>query len=212
MTEDFTRLLTDEDRAVREMRIEWEKFFNGSRTVPPEELRDEIQSEIRALRNSNLRGVAENFRLSQVEARFNSFSELYGRRLHQVEEGRGPLAVVATRRGPELDPRRGVELGESLDPAAVEALYHGLSRGPGAGPRFDLESFRGYLAKQVGTLRARTGRRQDEVEGETAGGLIGDRSRDRRCAIVRIPGRQAPREGAGQDAPVRPTANSKEKP
>ena len=73
-----------------------------------------------------------------------------------MEEGRGPLAVPS-RGAPEHDPRRGVELGESLDPAAVEALYHGLSRGPGGGPRFDLESFRGYLEKQVGALRQRTG-------------------------------------------------------
>lgn len=152
------------------MRIEYEKFFNGARAVPPEELREQIQIEIRVLRNSNLRGVAENFRLSQVEARFNSLGELYGRRLRQVEEGRGPLVVATPRREARFDPDRGVELGENLDPAAVEALYQGLSRGPGEGPRFDLESFRGYLEKQVGALRARTGcsrvRFRVEADGE----------------------------------------------
>lgn len=144
-------------RTVRQMRIEYEKFFNGARDVPPEDLREQIQGEIRALRNSNLNSVAENFRLAQVEARFNSFGELYGRRLRQAEEGRGPLLVPGQRRAQRFDPHRGVEVGDDLDPAAVEALYQGLSRGPGQGPRFDLESFRDYLGKQVGALRARTG-------------------------------------------------------
>ena len=145
------------DGAVRDLRIEWEKFFNGSRAVPPEDLREQIQGEIRSLRNLNLRGVADNFRLGQIEARFNSFSELYNRRLRQSEEGRAPGVPVLAGRAPRFDPRRGVVLGETLSDEAVEALYHGLSRGAGKGPRFDLDSFRAYLEKQVGALRARTG-------------------------------------------------------
>jgi hypothetical protein len=142
------------ETAVRELRVEFEKFFNGARDVPPEDLREEIQGEIRVLRNANLRAVADNFRLSQVEARFNSFSEMFRRRLRNVEEGRGAVPAVA--RPPRIDPRRGVVLGDSVDDDAVEALYAGLARG-GGNPRFDLDSFRGYLEKQVGAIRAKTG-------------------------------------------------------
>lgn len=145
------------DQAVRELRIEWEKFFNGAVVVPPEELRQEIQQEIRGLRNANLRGVAENYRLSQVEARFNSFSELYGRRLRQSEEGRGPGLPALKDRAPRHDPQRGVILGERVDTAAAEALYQALAEGSAQAPSFDLESFRSYLERQVGALKAKTG-------------------------------------------------------
>jgi len=144
------------DKAVRNLRIEWEKFFNGAIAVPPEDLRDEIGSEIRRLRNSNLRGVAENYRLTQVEARYNSYSELYGRRLRHSEEGRGPGLAPLKDRAPRRDPRQGVILTDGVDTAAAEVLYEGLAKA-GQGPRFDLESFRGYLEKQLGALKAKTG-------------------------------------------------------
>jgi hypothetical protein len=47
--------------------------------------------------------------------------------------------------------------GGALDPAAVEALYHGLAAGPGEGPRFDLASFGSYLERQAAALHGRTG-------------------------------------------------------
>jgi hypothetical protein len=159
------------DGAVRDLRIEWEKFFNGSRQVPPEELREEIQQGIRTLRNVNLRSVADNFRLAQLEARFNSFSELYNRRLRQVEEGRTPGVPAVAERQPAYDPARGVVLGGEVDDAAVEALYQGLARG-GGGPRFDLESFRAYLDQQVGAMREKTGCSRVRFRLEPDGGKL----------------------------------------
>ena len=160
------------DGAIRELRVEWEKFFNGSRQVPPEELREEIQGEIRALRNVNLRSVADNFRLAQVEARFNSFSELFNRRLRQAEEGRVPGVAPVPERQRTFDPARGVVFGDDVGGAAVEALYHGLARGPGGPPRFDLESFRAYLEKQVGAMRAKTGCSRVRFRLEPDGGQL----------------------------------------
>lgn len=141
--------------AIEELRVEYERFFNGGRDVPPEEIRDRIQSELRALRNAKLKAAADNYRLAQLEARYNSFSEMYGRRLRQVEEGRGPAAAAADR--PDRDPERGVVVGERLTTESVEALYQGLARASGRGPKFDLESFRGYLEKQAGAIRSKTG-------------------------------------------------------
>ena len=42
-------------------------------------------------------------------------------------------------------------------PEAVEALYNGLASRPGDGPKFDLDSFEKYLARQVAALREKTG-------------------------------------------------------
>lgn len=146
------------EAAIRDLQIEYEKFFNGARDTPPTDVADAVRGEIRFLRNANLRAVADHWRLSQAEARFASFSELHNRRLRQREEGRGPRRVVERR--PAHDPRQGVVVGDRVDPAAVEALYAGLARGPGSGPGFDLDRFRVYLERQVESIRARTGCRE----------------------------------------------------
>lgn len=146
------------EAAIRDLQIEYEKFFNGARDTPPKEMADAVRGEIRFLRSANLRAVADNWRLSQAEARFSSVSELHNRRLRQREEGRGPLRVVERR--PVHDPRRGVVVGDRLEQDAVEALYAGLARASESGPGFDLDRFRAYLERQVETIRARTGCRQ----------------------------------------------------
>jgi hypothetical protein len=158
------------ETAISTMRVEFEKFFSGARDVPPEELRDEIRGEIRALRHAKLRAAADNFRLAQMEARFNSFSELFNRRLRRVEEGRWPSAPPPRAR--DLDPARGVVVDGELDPRVVEGLYAGLTSGSGRGPKFDLDTFRGYLEQQMETIRARTGRSRVRFRVENDGGRL----------------------------------------
>lgn len=158
------------EQGISTLRVEFEKFFNGAVDVPPEDLRDSLRSEIRELRLAKLKAAADNFRLAQLEARFNSFSELFSRRLRQVEEGRRPSAPPPRQR--VFDPRRGVVVEGSLDSKVVEGLYAGLAAGRGRGPKFDLDTFRGYLEKQVETIRARTGRRRVRFRVEDDGGRL----------------------------------------
>jgi hypothetical protein len=142
---------------IRQLQIDFERFFNGALPIPPEELRTRIQMQIRNLRNLNLASV-DSFRLGVVEARFNSYNEMFNRRVRDREEGRHPGAVRAA--APErrrYDAREGITFGASPDPEAVEALYQGLASGPGDGPKFDLDSFEKYLARQVASLREKTG-------------------------------------------------------
>jgi hypothetical protein len=144
-------------REIRKMQIEFERFFNGGLPIPPEELRTRIQTQIRQFRNLNLTAL-DSFRLGDLEARFNSYNELFNRRLRDREEGRQPGAArVALPERQRFDPREGITFGGSFDPEAVEALYHGLASGSGDGPKFDLDSFEKYLARQVASLREKTG-------------------------------------------------------
>ena len=159
------------DRAIKELRIEHERFFNGATQVPPDDLRNRIQQEIRRLRNEQLQGAAEQFRLNSLEARFNSFSERFNRRLRDHEEGRG-LHARDTSEGSQHDPRRGVVLGEDADEAAVHALYSGLQRRPGQGPKFDLDSFERYLQRQVSSIRQKTGCREVQFRLSEEGGKL----------------------------------------
>lgn len=155
-------LLDHLQRDIRQFQVDFERFFNGGLPLPPEELRNRIQAQLRNLRNTNITAAVDNFRLNDLEARYNSYNEMFNRRLRDVEEGRGPHRVVAVVEKPRYDPRGGIVFGSEIDSAAAEALYHGLVAGPGDGPKFDLDSFQTYLRRQTEAIRQKTG--CDEVQ------------------------------------------------
>ena len=141
---------------IRKLQVDFERFFNGGLPLPPEDLRARIQTQFRNLRNLNTTSAVDNFRLGDLEARFNTYNELFNRRLREREEGKHQPArtVVAEKR--RYDPTEGIVVGARLDPEAVEALYQGLASGPDA-PKFDLDSFQTYLDRQATALREKTG-------------------------------------------------------
>jgi hypothetical protein len=141
---------------IRRLQIDFERFFNGGLPFPPDELRTRLQTQIRNLRTLNLSSV-DSFRLGDLEARFNSYNELFNRRIREREEGRRhAVRPLAAAEKPRYDPAAGIVFGAKVDPAAVEALYQGLA-GRGEGPKFDLDSFQTYLARQAAALREKTG-------------------------------------------------------
>lgn len=146
-------------RDIQQLRVDFERFFNGALPFPPEELRGRVQAQIRQLRGmSNLATAVDTFRLGDLEARFNSYNELFNRRVRDQEEGRAPVAHAVPSPAPRrFDPAQGITLGARIDPEAAEALYHGLAASPGDSPRFDLDSFQTYLARQVAAIREKTG-------------------------------------------------------
>jgi len=146
-------------RDIQQLRIDFERFFSGALPFPPEELRLRIQAQLRGLRNSNLATAVDSFRLTDMEARYNSYNELYSRRLRNLEEGRRQVAhpPPPAAEEPRFDARRGVLVADRLEPLAVEALYNGLAADGGEAPRFDLASFGAFLMRQAAAMRAKTG-------------------------------------------------------
>ena len=144
------------ERDLTQMRIHYERFFNGAPGMDfptVERERTRIGHELRKLRNAKLSGVEETFRLASLEARYASYSELFGRRVRRLGEGDAPAAP----RKREPDAQDGLVVGERVEDRTVEALYRGLYREAGTRPRFDLESFRTYLERQLTTIRSQTG-------------------------------------------------------
>jgi hypothetical protein len=152
---DYKTVMDRWEVQFRQLQIEYEKFFNGAETIPPDEARRKLETDLRQLRNARL-SSAERFRLGTLEARYNSYSELFNRRQRQFEQGahRAGLAKVKGETGP--DARQGVTVGSSLGNDAVQALYVGLSQGAKA-PKFDLASFGEYLERQARLIRQKTG-------------------------------------------------------
>ena len=194
-------------QSIQELRIDFERFLNGAVLIPPEEKKTEIQRQIRRLRQANLQGAAETFRLGSLEARFNSLNELYNRRLRDHEEGRGRRPAAAGAPSSRHDVERGVVLGESVDDRAVEALYSGLQRRPGEGPQFDLDSFRTYLRRQVSTLREKTGCREVQFRVSEENGKMKLKARPLRARSSKEPQGESSGRSSGK-TPGKPPGGS----
>jgi len=75
-------------QSLRQLQIEWEKFFGGVERKPPTELKDRVEGLIRRYAYTEIRNNAERFRYQSLVSRYNTFSELWNKRLRAREEGR----------------------------------------------------------------------------------------------------------------------------
>lgn len=143
-------------QGIEQFRIDSLRYFAGDLKVPPDELKTQIATGFRRLRVGGIKGVADNFRLNSLEARFNSQVDLYNRKLREREQS-GSRKSAKQKAAPE-DPMRGVTLGKNGDSNAVEVLYKGLYLSGGSrNPSMDLEKFRSYIDRQAAVVRSKTG-------------------------------------------------------
>lgn len=153
----FERAANRLAKRIQQLRVDFQRFFAGDLDLPPLELRERITAELKRLRHDNRKGLAENFRLNTLEAQLNSYLELFGRRMRQLEQG-DRRNVSATPRTPKLDPDKGIVIGTGTPRPQVEALYQGLFlRDGNRNPKMDLERFRTYIHRQAEAIRTKTG-------------------------------------------------------
>ena len=144
------------DQDVRRFRIDFERFFSGNLPIPPDQMRINIQNQIKELRTEHMKAVAHRFRFNSLEAKFNALLVLYNRRLRESELGtRGRQQSESENEA--LDPVAGVIIAESPTLASVEALFQGLYADSDSGPKADLGKFQTYLEKQADQIRRKTG-------------------------------------------------------
>jgi hypothetical protein len=156
-------------QAIQKFQIDGQRFFAGDLPMPPDELRERIQADLRRLRSANIKGAAFNFRLGSLEARFNSHVELFGRRLRGREQA-GRKASAEERKA--LDPVSGVVIGNQADQESAKALYNGLYSATGSQPKMDLDRFRDYLDRQSAAIRQKTGCDEIQFRIATDGGKM----------------------------------------
>src|SRR6185295_9201280 len=91
------RVTTEQDLValeglMRQLQIEWEKFFAGVEKKPPTDLRSKVEALIRRYSNAEMRNNFERFRYQTLASRYATFNELWSKKLRAREEGR-PLGV-----------------------------------------------------------------------------------------------------------------------
>lgn len=76
------------ERSLKQLQIEWEKFFGGVEKKPPLEAKTRVEALIRKYAYAELRNNTERFRYQTISSRYATFNELWNKRLRAIEEGR----------------------------------------------------------------------------------------------------------------------------
>ena len=146
------------DRSIQQLKVDFERFFNGGLPIPPEDSRQAVRKQISTLRSRPMPALVDRFRLSTLEARFNTLDELFNRRLRDHEQGGG---AVARRLAPptpqQYDPYRGIVVGEAPPAEAIEALYRELYDDDTPSAETNFRKFQTYLLGQMAAIRERSG-------------------------------------------------------
>ncbi len=155
------------DRLLQQLRVEFERYFNGALDLPPIELQNSVGVKIRDLRNKT-RSSVDNFRLNSLEAKYNSYNEMFNRRLRDVEEGRVKIRNRDTSH--RVNVEQGVMVSGRIDDSAAAVFYQALYGDSSQGGKIDLDKFRGYLNQQTRRIRQKTGCSQVQFRLQREGG------------------------------------------
>ena len=88
LTEDLDLI----ESSIRLLKVEWEKFFGGVEKKPPQDMKAKLEALLRRYANVEVRSSTDRFRYQTLTARYNTFNELWSKRLRAIEEGR-PMGV-----------------------------------------------------------------------------------------------------------------------
>jgi hypothetical protein len=183
LSDDLDRL----DVSIRQLQRKWEMFFSGVEKRPPAELHSSVEKLVRQYAFSEIRNNTERFRYQTLSSRFNTFNELWQKRLRAREEGRAFGLHGARGAPPPTLPRpepgaRSAPSGREFrvtdptrDDAAVRALYERFvearrNTGESGAPAF--ESFRRLIDKQTTKIMGNKGARAVDFRLDTSGGKV----------------------------------------
>jgi len=177
---------------LRQLQIEWDKFFGRVEKKPPLELKAKVEGIIRRYAYEEMRNNNERFRYQSMAARYASFSELWNKRLRAFEEGRtlgvpGHLppppsaAPSAAAAGQARAAATGAGAGEirvrnpDKDESAVRALYDQfLQARQQAGEKgtVKFDSFQKLIGQQASRIMADKGAQAVDFRLETKEGKV----------------------------------------
>jgi len=75
------------DAGIRQLKIQYDMFFNGAIKLPPRELHAEVEKTVKRYLNASIPQYAQRFHFQSLVSRFNSLSELWARNMRSQEEG-----------------------------------------------------------------------------------------------------------------------------
>jgi hypothetical protein len=194
--EDLDQLET----AIRQLQIEWEKFFSGVEKKPPTDLKTRVEGLVRRYAYAEIRNNGDRFRYQSLTSRYNTFAELWAKRLRALEEGRPALlhgtkvphappppppaapptpAAAAAARAAAAGGEYRVRHPEK-DAAAVQKLYQQFveeRRRTGETGAVKFESFQKLIAQQASRILTEKGAKAVDFRLETKDGKVSLKAR-----------------------------------
>ena len=178
------------DESIRKLQIEWDKFFAGLERTPPNDLKRRTEQLIRRHIGTEIRNGALRFRFQSLSARYNTYNELWSKRLRYLEEGRpwhGPRITpaapeptaqekAAAARAAAPSAAAGYRVSNSLgDGETVKRLYDQFvearqKSGETAAVKF--ESFHKLIAQQTGRILSEKGAKAVDFRLENKEGKV----------------------------------------
>lgn len=160
------------DEGLKNLKIEYNRYFTGALDRPPLELQNSLGAIIRRhSQNPEGRRTAEQFRLNALVSRFHSLTEMWNRNVRHIEEGR---PSVLDRRDSATEPTAAGNKGEEeiyrarLDAAdsapenpALQKLYKSYlsaaGRGEGLSGTLSYKNFYDQVHRRMARCQEKNG-------------------------------------------------------
>jgi len=181
------------ERSIRQLQIDWDRFFSGLEKKPPNDLKVKVEAIVRRHANAEIRNNTDRFRYQTLTARYSTFNELWSKKLRAREEGKAfgvhglkaeklppplppppPPAAAAPRAGPGRpgefrvqDPERDADTVRSL----YESFLQARSRNGESAP-VKYESFQKLIGHQASRILSDKGGQAVEFRLETKDGKV----------------------------------------
>ena len=179
------------EKSIRQLQIEWEKFFGGIEKKPPVDLKTRVEALVRKYSHAEIRNNAARFRYQGLQARYATFNELWSKRLRAMEEGRtvgfhGSRASAVAPAPPPVAPGAGSRPAAAAqrevrvkdpgaDKQAVQDLYErflAARQQTGESANVKYESFEKLIAQQAARILSQKGAAAVDFRLETKDGKV----------------------------------------
>jgi hypothetical protein len=181
------------ERQLRQLQIEWEKFFAGTERKPPGDMRTRVEALIRQYAYAEIRNNGDRYRYQSLSTRYSTMNELWNKRLRAMEEGRpaahGPRGLHARPAAPPPPPaaeRRAAGAASAPpgefrisrpqdEPDAVRALfdrYLEARKQTGEGGAVRYENFEKIISQQASRILGEKGGQAVDFRLETKDGKV----------------------------------------
>jgi hypothetical protein len=150
--EDMAKL----QRTFRLLEREYEQWFSGALPKPPSETQRVCEEIVKRYNISPPRNLSEQSLFSMLQARFNTYMEMWNRRTRLKEEGRLPGGPESKKRAA---PRPPPPSSAPADPFrdVFDSFVAAKQKAGEATAKLNYESFRKTLEKQADQIRAAKG-------------------------------------------------------
>jgi hypothetical protein len=182
------------ENSIRQLQMAWERFFGSVEKFPPNDLQAKVEALVRKYAYAEMRNMTERFRYQTMTARFNTFNELWRKRLRAREEGHAvgvhglkaimpppldaaaaPAASAAAKAARPAGPEAAEVRLRSAEDAGVRQLFaqFAAARQSTGEPAVKFESFQKLIAQQTTRIVGEKGASAVDFRIETKDGKVG---------------------------------------